>query len=66
MKRLAILIIAVALLSGCTALDKTVDLSGSLVSGTESVISKVLSGGKIHITLGIETDAAHNNDEVVE
>ena len=50
MKRLIMLTIVVIFVSGCTFTD---------------VASKVMSGGKVVITLGVETDAVHNN-EVVE
>lgn len=57
MKRFLILVFACACLSGCAALDEL----KKGVSGTGSLISNVMSGGKVKITLGLETDAAYND-----
>ena len=59
MKRMVMLIIMVTVTQlGCVAYDTT----GKVLNKTGSIISDVMSGGKIHITLGLETDAAYNNE----
>ena len=57
MKRFLILVIACAFLTGCTAYEEF----KKGVSGTGGILSNIMSGGKVKITLGIEPDAAYND-----
>ena len=57
MKKILLCVLAVILLSGCTAYEEF----KNGVSGTGNLFSNLMTGGKVHITLGIETDAAYND-----
>ena len=58
MKKMIALCFISILFVGCVAGD----LTSSAFNKTGSFVSNAMSGGKIHITVGIESDAAYNNE----